>query len=261
MRDRVGEIQLVDHLVVGRVPDPAGPGDVTGVGAFVALEDPEEGGLARTVRSVDDDAVPAADLEVEPVEQRVVAVGLREPLDPAERVLDVQAAVDVGDDVVDRTRGLRLLDLRQLRGEILLPLRPWPPRDGPRCPRPRRRAARTRGRTALEALQPELLLHDVLVEVAGVLVQVEVLDLDDARDHGVEEGPVVRDDDRRAAEGAEPGFEPLDARDVEEVRGLVEKQDVGRLEEDLRERRAVAPAAGERIDRGAHGARRRSRGW
>ncbi|MET3511967.1 hypothetical protein ABIC64_003436 [Plantibacter flavus] len=106
----------------------------------------------------------------------------------------------------------------------------------------------------LEALEPELLLDDVLVEAAGVLVEVEVLDLDDAGDHGVEEGPVVRDDDRCAAERAEPGFEPLDARDVEEVRRLVEEQDVRALEEDLRERRAVAPTPGERVD-GEHAAR------
>ena len=101
----------------------------------------------------------------------------------------------------------------------------------------------------LEGLEPELLLDDVLAEVARVFVQVEVLHLDDPGDDGVEELPVVRDDDRGAVEVPEPAFEPFDAGHVQEVGGLVEQQHVGALEQDLGQGCTVAPAAGQLVDR------------
>ena len=64
-----------------------------------------------------------------------------------------------------------------------------------------------------ERLQPELFLHDVLAEIAWVFVQVVVLNLDDAGDDGIQKLPVVRDDDCRAAEVAEPGFQPFNTGD------------------------------------------------
>ena len=113
----------------------------------------------------------------------------------------------------------------------------------------------------LERLEPELLLDHVLGEVAGVLVQVEVFHLDDPGDHRVEELPVVRDDDRGAAVVAEPVFEPFDAGHVEVVGGLVQQQDVRTLQQDLGQGGAVAPPAGEFVDRaGAVGVAEPQRG-
>ena len=76
-----------------------------------------------------------------------------------------------------------------------------------------------------------------------------VLDLDDAVGDPIEEVTVVRDDDERAFEAAEPLFEPRQALHVKEVRRLVHQQNVGRLQQNLRQRRAVAPSAGKLRDR------------
>ena len=67
-----------------------------------------------------------------------------------------------------------------------------------------------------------------------------------ARDR-LEEPAVVRDEDDRGVERRELGLEPLEARDVEVVRRLVEQQQVGIAAERARERGARQLAAGERL--------------
>ena len=70
-----------------------------------------------------------------------------------------------------------------------------------------------------------------------------------ARDDGVEEPPVVGDDHERPAPRGEVAREPVDALDVEVVRGLVEEEQLGMAEQELRERDAPPLAARQRRDR------------
>ncbi len=204
--------------------------------------------MPRAVGAEHHDPVAAADLEAQIVEQQLFAVGLAQSLHAAEDVLDVQAAVDLGHDLVDGTGRAGLLDLGQLVTQ------PATGRLGrlPAVGDPfgfKGQEFRFVHKLLLEGFEAELFLHDVFAEVARVFVQVEVLHLDDPGDDGIEELPVVRDDDRGALEVPEPAFEPFDAGNVQEVGGLVEQQDVGSFEEDLGQGCPVAPAAGQLVDR------------
>ena len=64
------------------------------------------------------------------------------------------------------------------------------------------------------------------------------VDLDDPGGHPVEEGPIVRDDDEPAGEGADESLQTLEPVEVEIVRRLVETEDVEAREQDGREGRA-----------------------
>ena len=71
--------------------------------------------------------------------------------------------------------------------------------------------------------------------------------------HGLRRGPlehrtVVGDEQDRPRVGGDRVLEPLLARDIERVVGLVEEQDVERSAEDRLERQALALAARERLD-------------
>ena len=217
------------------------------VGGHLVPQHAQQGRLAATVRSDDDQPVSAVQSEVEAIEQRLPAVALRELRHLAELVGGAHSAVDARHDGVDLARRLLLADVREPAGE------------GP---------ARVPGRLApvpeglgLEGQQlflvpelplelaglPPLAAHE-LDEPAVVLVEPVVLDLDDPVDRAVQEVPVVRDHESGAPEPGEPALEPRQPVEVEEVRGLVEQQDVRRLEQDLGQRRPVAPSSGEVID-------------
>ena len=66
----------------------------------------------------------------------------------------------------------------------------------------------------------------------------------------------MRDEDDARVERRELVLEPLEARDVEVVRRLVEEQQVGVAAERARERRARQLAAGERVEQRGRGRRR-----
>ena len=105
--------------------------------------------------------------------------------------------------------------------------------------------------------------------VARVVLEAAVRDLHDAVRDGVQEAPVVRDDERRQVRGRlaldEPVLEELHPRDVEVVRGLVEEKDGGVREKEARDLGAVLLPARELADgpvphRTRGGPRRRGRG-
>jgi hypothetical protein len=85
-------------------------------------------------------------------------------------------------------------------------------------------------------------------EVAGAAVQPAAVQLDDARGHRVEEGAVVADQHHRAGVVAQQRLEPGDRVQVEVVRRLVEQQQPGPRDQRLRERDALARAAGQIAD-------------
>ena len=79
-----------------------------------------------------------------------------------------------------------------------------------------------------------------------------LLELEDAIHGTVEERAVVRDHDHRAGRVVHESLEPVEAREVEVVGGLVEEEDVEPTEQDRRERGAGRLAAGERADLYVH---------
>lgn len=101
----------------------------------------------------------------------------------------------------------------------------------------------------LEVLQSELLLLHVLRVAPVVGVQPVVLDLDDGGHHLLEKMAIVGDEEQCAAEVTEPPLEPRDPGDVEEVGRLVQKEDVGRFQDDAGQRGSVAPSTGQLVHR------------
>ncbi len=98
------------------------------------------------------------------------------------------------------------------------------------------------------ALGPHLLevvgaLLQVARVVAGVDRQTPVLEGGHMVDARIHEGPVVGDDEHRAVVAGDEAAEPLDALEVEVVRGLVEQEEVGMAQEELGQRDAHLPAA------------------
>ena len=89
------------------------------------------------------------------------------------------------------------------------------------------------------------LLRDVLLVVAVVDVHALVPELDGLVDGDVEEVAVVRDEDEGVGVVVEVVLEPVAGFEVEVVGGLVQKQEAGFLQEQLGERDAHLPAAGE----------------
>ena len=259
-RGREGGVQLLVHRPV-RIEDvERGLGEVAELEArpelhvaLVGLEGArhqlEQGALAGAVDPHHAPALAALDLEVEPVVHDVLAVGLP---DAAE-----------GRHVVPRARGLlhqeghqhaplgrlELVDLLELLDPAL---------DLGRL-----------GRVLLEALDEALLLleHRLLARegrllvrgARGLLVLVVVVvtrvahelagvDRHDAAHHAVHEVPVVAGHQDRRVRALEEALQPEDRLDVEVVRGLVEQQDVGLGEQDLRDLDPHPPAAGQLPD-------------
>ena len=84
--------------------------------------------------------------------------------------------------------------------------------------------------------------------VAGVRVAHAVGELDDPVRDGIQEVPVVRDEQAGRRPCVEERFDPFDGFGVQMVRGLVEKQEVGSGDDRLAECNAPALTAGERQD-------------
>mmetsp|Transcript_32278 Transcript_32278/g.84629 ORF Transcript_32278/g.84629 Transcript_32278/m.84629 type:complete len:378 (+) Transcript_32278:684-1817(+) len=106
------------------------------------------------------------------------------------------------------------------------------------------------GRLELEV--GEQVRHEVLGdvrEVALVLLELEVVDLEDVRADLIEHLDVVRDDDRgHRREASQVVDDPLDVARVEVVGRLVEQQDVRLHQHRARERDLHAPATRETAD-------------
>ena len=243
VRDGVSVIEIIKHLIVGDNTNPTGPVHRPGIGALLPRQHLQKSGLAAAIGTEHHKAVAPANLKTEIAKQLLVAKSLTDRVDAAEHIRDMQRAVDLGDDLVDRSRGSRLFDRRQLLAKLVAcGLGGLTPVGNP---------LRLKGeqfglvhKLRLKILQAKLLLHDVLTKVARVFVQMKVLELHDASHDRIEKAAVVRDDDGRSAEVAKPGLQPFHTGDIEIIGGLVEQQHVGALQQEFGERRAVAPATG-----------------
>ena len=100
-----------------------------------------------------------------------------------------------------------------------------------------------------QAFQHRVALVDVLAVVADVIGQLAQVEISDARDDRVEKVTVVRDEDHRVRIGTEILLEPVACFEIEVIRRLVEEQQVGAAEQQLGQRDAHLPSAGERLAR------------
>ena len=91
---------------------------------------------------------------------------------------------------------------------------------------------------------------DLLVcrEVAGEARQLAAVQFDDARGDVIQETPVVGDQQHAAAETGEQTFQPLDGSEIQVVGRLVEDQYFRLGHQRLRQRHALAHAAGQGAD-------------
>ena len=253
--------------------------DLAAGGLERAEQEREQGRLAGTVRARDRDALAAVEGEVDVAQhRRGAAVGV-----DAAQQRDAAAAVGGGVELEADGRGFpRALDprlgldraleavlaraglLRDLLGIALLLVGA----HAAGAPLAAAGVVAGVGDVGLEAPAPLLLGLDELLEARaaagtlGAVVAVAALvgleraagsELVDALDDGVEEVPVVRDDQQRAAEVGEEALEPREAVAVEVVGGLVEQQHLRVLEQRRRQQRARLLAAGEAVQRAVAG--------
>ena len=94
-----------------------------------------------------------------------------------------------------------------------------------------------------------MVLDEVVAVVADVVGQRAQRQVGDARDDRVEEEAIVRDEDDRVRIGVQVLLEPVARFEIEMVGRLVEQQQVRLAEQQLGERDAHLPAAGERLGR------------
>ena len=90
---------------------------------------------------------------------------------------------------------------------------------------------------------------EVVAVVADVVGQRAQRQIGDARDDGVEEEAIVRDEDDRVRVRVQVLLEPVARFEVQMVGRLVEQQQVRLAEQQLGERDPHLPAAGERLGR------------
>src|SRR6188472_3078483 len=230
--------------------------EVRGLDAVAQLELPldrlaaaekrlQERRLSRAVRADERHVLPALDGERDVREKRLVAgreldaLGLDHDPAAALRLQELEAeALGAAREQVDLPAQLGALlleaaDMRQLRlralGELLLVAEALD-------------EALEAGDVDVDALrlrggggEAGCLLAAPVVPRAGEVGRASGLELEHGGRDGVEEPAVVRDEDDGRVDRLQLALEPLETRDVEVVRGLVEEQEVGIAAEGARE--------------------------
>src|SRR4051794_26772992 len=235
--DGLGVVERVARLVdVGEL-DAVAHGQRAVVGLLGARDHLEQRGLAGAVGPDDPDDPAAREVELEVVDEQLVAEALAQPLRPDHELAETLPRRDVDLDVVELGVALggdqrlvvvqaRLLLLLAALGVLAHPVE----LGGDRL------LARALG---LLLLREALLL---LVEPARVVaLERETpapIELEDPARDVVEEVAVVRDGDDRARVLGEVALEPRDRLGVEVVGRLVEEQQVGRAQEQAAQRDA-----------------------
>ena len=208
---------------------------------------PEQRGLAGAVGADDADDAAAREVEVEVLDEDLVAVGLAQVLGLDHHVAQARPGRD-GD--LDRVLALLLLLGQQLvvgrQTRLRLGL-PGARRGAHPLELARQRPLPRRFRLLL-GLEPLALLLEPRRVVplpgdAGAAVELE-----DPAGDVVEEVAIVRDGHDRPRELVQVVLEPGDALGVEMVGRLVEQQHVRALEQHAAERHAAPLAAGELVD-------------
>ena len=100
------------------------------------------------------------------------------------------------------------------------------------------------------AREPFLLLAQEGLIVAGPGGQRAAIELDDPGRQPLQERAIVRDEDDRTGVLGEKGFEPLDRRDVEVIRRLVQQEHIRLRDQRAREQDTAAPPTRQGVDDG-----------
>ena len=111
-----------------------------------------------------------------------------------------------------------------------------------------------------QPIQPGIALHDILGVVAVIVGQRAQREIGDARDDRVEEIAIVRHEDHGVRVVGEVALEPVARLEIEVIGRLVEQQQIRLAEEQLRQREAHLPAAGQVIASASRNPPARSRG-
>ena len=242
-------VELFPLLIVVRDLHVGADPHLAAIRLQFAEEQPQQRGLAGTVRADETDPIAAQDADREVLHDGGGAEGLADP-----RGFEHDAA--------RRVRQLHL-DTRGSRARA-------PGRAGLPHRQQRAHAALVAGAPRLDALaQPHLLLGEPLVEllllqrlvreplvllaqegrvVARPRREAPAIELDDARREALEERAVVRHEDQRAGVLGQEVLQPGDRFEVEVVGRFVEQQHVGLRDQGPREQDAPAPSARQRID-------------
>ena len=247
--DGVRLVELLE-LVLGVVGhrDVLAELDLAGVGLELAVDELHERGLAGAVGADERHVVAAVELEVDALVDVVVAEGLRDPLKADDHVAragrlgeaEAHVFIALGE---DDELALYLLDLLHALlslgglGRLVAELVDEDLHVGD--------LALLRGALGAHLLEVVLALLEVGAVVAGIGGDPAVLDGGDVAHAGVHERAVVADEEHRAVVALQEGLEPLDALEVEVVGRLVEHEQVGVAQQELREADAHLPAAGE----------------
>ena len=213
----------------------------------LAREQPHERGLARPVDPDQRDAIAGSQTPGQLAQDRAIA--------------ERQTDVDGVEDLVAQARGREAQQLRAVARLGLVGDQRVGGLDAElRLRRPRRRAASQPRELLAQQLLAAALASGLLAVALGaredvgrvapvVLVDRAVGELPRRGADRVQEPAVVRHDQHRAAPRREVAREPVDAFDVELVRRLVQQQQLGRIEQQARERDPPTLASGEAGDR------------
>ena len=250
--DGVGQrgvgVERLAHLVEVRDLDLRALLDRAAVGLQLAQDQLEQRRLAGAIGADQADLVAAQDGGGEALHDRPAAVGLAGVLQLGHDLAAAGAGIQVQPGAADHVTARGALVAQRHK-----------PVD----------AADAAGAAGLDATaDPDLFLRQQLVgagvgqglglqltqlgglelgEVAGVAAQLAAVEFDDAGRHRVQKGPVVGDDQQRAAEVDQQVLQPEDCVQIQVVGRLVEQQHVGRGGQRLGQRDALAQAAGERV--------------
>src|SRR5262245_4629962 len=220
------------------------------VGRLLSRQHAHQRRLAGTVRTDERDAIATLDVERQVPEDRQRSVGLADVLQledrtsafPARGKGEVDALAlggnfDWNDLLEQLDAALYLRGLRRLVPEpidehlhardlfVLLLLRLSQP------------------------IQHRIALRDVLAVIADVIRQLPEVEIRDARDDGIEKIAVVRDEDDRIRIRAEIFLEPVARLEIEMVGRFVQQEQIWTPKQQLGERDAHLPSAGERFRR------------
>ncbi len=208
----------------------------------------EQRGLAGAVGPDERDLVASVQREVEILVHDVVVVGLRHAFESDDELTGARRLREPELDHLARLGQHDPLDLLELLHAVLglLGLGVLVPEafDERLHVRDLLLLRLVRG---LELLEGELARGHVRRVGARVDRDLALVDLGDVVDEVLHERTVVADEDDRALVGTQEALDPGDRLEVEVVGRLVEQEHVGLAEQQLRERKAHLPAAGELV--------------
>ncbi len=236
--------EVAHPQVLGGLQAAGGRGDLPGAG-------PDQGGLAGAVGAQQGHAIAGVELQVHPLEHRRLPVAQAHALEPHQQVgqaVGLRKAEPKGRGAVGRGHllhalqglepalglaglgglGSEAIDEALDAGDLRLLLRV--------------------GGLALAALLGVLGLEGR--EAAVVQPQLAVLQMGHVVHHGVEEVPVVGDQQQGAGVGGQPLLQPQDGVQVQVVGGLVQQQEVGPGHQGAGQAEPDPPAPGEPGNRG-----------